>query len=166
VQFTELGGGVSILPTGKIAHGYVSRDRTITLKGSCEFDGVLGPQGGGGSIEIVNQSDRDVTWWCFNSNDTFEEFSHDHANLKKGGRVSYAPPGNATGAYTVLITSLGGHATYREWAVDKSAILARVRTVRPGQAITFKGSCGYEVIGGEPRRRPGAFPAFVGPAVG
>ena len=27
----------------------------------------------GGPIEIVNQSDIDVTWWCFNSNDPLQE---------------------------------------------------------------------------------------------
>jgi hypothetical protein len=147
VLLTEKGGGLTIFPSGKIGGAYAKRDGFILLRGACAFEAVLGPQRGGGQIEIVNESDRDVTWWCFNSNDTFEEIPHKQGDLKKGGRVSYAPPSNATGAYNVLITSLGGHARYRDWAPDQSAVLARARTVRPGGSITFKGSCEYHVYG-------------------
>ena len=26
-------------------------------------------------MQIVNESDRDMTWWCYNSNDTVREFT-------------------------------------------------------------------------------------------
>jgi hypothetical protein len=102
VLLTVKGGGGTYYPepVREFGRAYARRDGTIRLKESCAFEAVLGPQRWGGQIEIVNQSDRDVTWWCFNSDDTFEEIPHKKEDLKKGRRVSYAPPGNATGAYT------------------------------------------------------------------
>lgn len=151
VLLTVEGGGGTYFPgplgSGELGGAYARRDGTVRLRGSCEYEAVAGPQGGGGQIEIANESDRDVTWWCFNSDDILEEVPHKKGDLKaKRGKISYGPPGNATGAYTVLITRLGGHATYRDWAPDQSAILGRVK-VRPGGTITFRGSCGYEVVG-------------------
>jgi hypothetical protein len=75
-----------------------------------------------------------------------EEIPHKKGDLSaKGGGVSYSPPRNATGAYSVLITSLGGHATYRDWAPSQSAVLGRAK-VRPGGTITLRGSCEYKVV--------------------
>ena len=45
------------------------------------------------------------------------------------------------------ITPVGGHATYRWWAPDRSAVKGSAGDVPPGATITFKGSCQYEVVG-------------------
>ncbi|MGH6913418.1 MAG: hypothetical protein ACREH3_06890 [Geminicoccales bacterium] len=151
VLLTVKGGGGTYDPgpalSGEFGRAVARQDGTVRLRGSCKYEAVAGPQGGGGQIEIINESDCDVTWWCFNSNDFAEEVPHKKGDLKaKGGRISYGPPSNATGAYTVLITDLGGHATYRDWAPSATAILGRAK-VPSGGTIIFRGSCGYEVVG-------------------
>jgi hypothetical protein len=150
VRSTAKGGGGTYYPgpvgSGTFGGGYVARDATTRLTGSCAYEVVVGPQRGGGKIEIVNESDRGITWWCFNSEDTWEEIRHEKGDLSaNGGKISYSPPSNATGAYSVLITRLGGHATYRDWAPSQSAVLGRAK-VRPGETITFRGFCSYEVV--------------------
>ncbi|MGH6919901.1 MAG: hypothetical protein ACREJ0_19615 [Geminicoccaceae bacterium] len=140
------GGGTVFVPSGTLGHTTVPRNGAILVKGSCEYQVVRGPQRAGGPIEIVNESDMAVTWWCYNSDDVAEEFTHKYADLSKGGRVSYSPPGNKTGAYTVLITPRGSHAPYRWWAPDE--IKGRAGDVPPGATIIFRGSCGYIVMGG------------------
>jgi hypothetical protein len=152
VLITVKGGGGTMYPgpvgSGTLGHATVPRNGTILVEGSCGYEVVRGPQRGGGPIEIVNESDMDVTWWCFNSDDFMQEVPHKQEDLKKGGRVPYSPPGNATGAYKVLITPRGGHATYRWWAPDQSAVEGRAGDVPPGATIVFRGSCGYHVMGG------------------
>jgi hypothetical protein len=151
VKITVKGGGGTYVPgpsnSGTLGGAYARRDGTIRVQGSCGYQVVRGPQRGGGAIEIVNESDMDVTWWCFNSDDFMQEIPHKQEDLKKGGRASYSPPGNATGAYKVLITSRGGHATYRWWAPDQSAVEGRAGDVPPGATIVFRGSCEYDVTG-------------------
>jgi hypothetical protein len=100
VLLTATGSLTMFIHSGKFGVGVAKRDGTVRLKGSCAYEVVRGAQRAGGPIEIVNQSDMDVTWWCFNSNDWMHEIPLEGGkqDLKKGGRVSYSPPGNATGA--------------------------------------------------------------------
>jgi hypothetical protein len=56
-------------------------------------------------MEVINESDQEVTWWCYNSDDTVQWVAMKEGDLRaNGGRTSYDPPSNATGAYYVKIT--------------------------------------------------------------
>jgi hypothetical protein len=64
-------------------------------------------------MEIVNESDQEVTWWCYNSDDQVRWVAMKEGNLAaNGGKTSYDPPSNATGAYYVKFTVKGGGGTY------------------------------------------------------
>jgi hypothetical protein len=64
-------------------------------------------------MQIINESDMAVTWWCYDSNDTVREVTVDwgrgKGDLAPGGRVSYNPPNNDTGRYYVQFTRKDGH---------------------------------------------------------
>ena len=62
---------------------------------------------------IVNNSDTDVTWWCYNSDDGVQAITLKQGDLSaNGGRVSYDPPNNTTGKYKLKITVPGGGGYY------------------------------------------------------
>ena len=103
-------------------------------------------------MEIVNELDQDVTWWCFDSDDFAEEVPVKQGDLSKGKRTSYSPPGNATGAYSVRFTHKGGGSTYAPWRPANSSTLARGKIDENG-TITLRGSCGYEALVGYPTGR-------------
>ena len=73
VLLTPTHGLTMFVHSDKFGGGVAKRDGTVRLKGSCAYEVVRSAQRGGGSIEIVNQSDIDVTWWCFNSDDFMKE---------------------------------------------------------------------------------------------
>ena len=102
-------------------------------------------------MQIVNESDRDVTWWCYNSDATVREFTlpGGAGDLAKGGRASYNPPANATGLHYVQFTLKGGHLTYAQWKPSNQWTFARCPMVRRDQTLIFRGSCGYEAITAE-----------------
>jgi hypothetical protein len=102
-------------------------------------------------MQIVNESDRDVTWWCYNSDDWGREHTLQGGtgDLAQGGRVSYDPPNNPTGLYYVVYTSKGGSRTYAWWTPSPASTLTHSPKLRRDQTVTLRGSCGYEVkVGG------------------
>jgi hypothetical protein len=57
-------------------------------------------------MEIVNKSDRKVTWFCFNADDAEQEISHQHDDLRAKAKAIFTPvalDGNAM--FYVLFTS-------------------------------------------------------------
>jgi hypothetical protein len=68
----------------------------------------FGAQPDVGEMQIVNESDRDVTWWCYNSEDKVQEATliGGKGDIRaKSGRASFNPPSNATGYYYVQFTA-------------------------------------------------------------
>ena len=65
-------------------------------------------------MQIVNESDGDVTWWCYNSDDWGREHTSPdgRGDLAKGDRVSFNPPNNATG-----FVLRGVHGERRQYAL-------------------------------------------------
>jgi hypothetical protein len=95
-------------------------------------------------MQIVNESDKDVTWWCYNSNDLIREGTlwEGKGNISAGGgRASYNPPSNETGFYYVQFTVIDGH-----WKPSNQWTYARCPRVPGDETLIFKGSCRYEVI--------------------
>ena len=81
-------------------------------------------------IEIVNKSDTDMSWFCFNSYDDAKWIALGSGDLSaNGGSFTYQPPRNSTGNYYVRFTSKGG-----------GAELAGCYT--QGQVVTLVGSGG------------------------
>src|SRR5262245_21164077 len=65
--------------------------------------------GGEMEMEIVNKSDIDVSWFCYNSYDDVKWIALGSGDLSaKGGSLSYQPPKNSTGNYYVRFTRKGG----------------------------------------------------------
>lgn len=97
-------------------------------------------------MQIINESDMDVTWWCYNSNDGIREFTlpGGKGDLVKGRRVSYDPPNNETGYYYVQFTLKGGHLTYSWWKVADQWTYARCPQVRGDETLIYRGSCRFE----------------------
>ena len=153
LKITVPGGGGYYVPgprpSGTLGDALVGRGDTVTFMGSCGYEvALVGGPGTGGGIDIVNESDIGMTWWCYNSDDLLREIPLKRGDVPaNGGRVSYSPQNNNTGAYYMLITRLGASATYRDWAPNQSAALGR-GDIRPGGTITLRGSCRYNIIGG------------------
>ncbi len=63
-------------------------------------------------MEIVNESDQDATWWCYNADDKVQLVALRQGDgPASGGRASYDPPGNIAGAYYVKLTVKSGGGT-------------------------------------------------------
>lgn len=61
------------------------------------------------NILIVNNADRDVSWFCYNSNDWLKLIALASGNLSsEGGAKLYHPPKNSTDLYFVRFTKKGG----------------------------------------------------------
>jgi hypothetical protein len=83
-------------------------------------------------MEIVNKSDSDASWFCYNSYDGAKWVALGSGDLaKKGGSFSYQPPKNDSGLYFVRFTHKGG-----------GNELAGGITKQSGQAISLIGSGG------------------------
>ena len=83
-------------------------------------------------MEIVNKSDTDTSWYCYNSDDAVKWVALGSGELSaKGGSFSYQPPKNGTGLYFVRFTHKGG-----------GTELAGGITRQSGQAISLVGTGG------------------------
>ncbi len=100
-------------------------------------------------MEIINESPIDVTWWCYNSNDSSKTWDMGHGNLAKGGgRVQWDPADNLTGRYYVKFTILesGGIPAPLRGLVEAiagptlSGVLANCAAVPKNGKVTFRRS--------------------------
>ena len=102
-------------------------------------------------MQIINESDMAVTWWCYNSYDTlFREVTVDwgkgKGDLAPGGRVSYNPPNNDTGRYYVQFTLKDGHLPSFWWKAANQWTYARCPAVRGDETLIYRGSTSFEAI--------------------
>src|SRR5262245_16326765 len=99
-------------------------------------------------MQIVNESDMHITWWCYNSYDEVREFTLDggKGDLAPGRRVSYNPPKNDTGLYYVQFTRLGGHLPSFWWKAANQYTYARLPTVDGNADLIYRGSTSFEAI--------------------
>ena len=111
-------------------------------------------------MQIINESDRDVTWWCYNSDD----WGREHTS-PGGGDLAQGGKSNTTGLYYVVFTNKGGSLTYAWWRPGNASTLTHSPKLRGDQTLTFRGSSRYEVV--DPQGRPrtgeaGYYPAESG----
>ena len=99
-------------------------------------------------MQIVNESDRDVTWWCYNSDDWGREHTSPggRGDLAQGGRALFNPPSNPTGLYYVVFTNKGGSLTYSWWRPGNASTLTHSPKLGRDQTVTLRGSSGYEAV--------------------
>lgn len=84
------------------------------------------------TVEIINRTGKDVSWFCFNSKDTLKLIALGSGNLSANGdSKSYNPPDNASDLYFVRFTEKGG-----------GSELAGGTLKRSGQAIVLEGGDG------------------------
>jgi hypothetical protein len=83
-------------------------------------------------MEIMDKSDTDVSWFCYNQSDGPKWVALGSGDLgAKGGSLSYQPPANDNGLYFVRFTNKGG-----------GTELAGGTTRAAGQTIALVGSGG------------------------
>lgn len=83
-------------------------------------------------MEILNNSDSECSWFCYNSNDVAKWIALASGDLSaSGGSYSYEPPKNATGLYFIRFTLQGG-----------GLELAGGMTTASGQSMTLAGTDG------------------------
>src|SRR5215831_8122094 len=101
-------------------------------------------------MEIINESDMHITWWCYDSNDTLREVTVDWGkgtgDLAPGAKVSYNPPSNDTGRYYVQFTRLGGHLPSFWWKAANQYTYARLPDVSRSATLIYRGSTSFEAI--------------------
>jgi hypothetical protein len=99
-------------------------------------------------MQIVNESDRDVTWWCYNSDDWGREHTSPggRGDLAQGGRALFNPPSNATGLYYLVFTNKGGSLIYSWWRPGNASTLTHSPKLGRDQTVTLRGSSRYEVV--------------------
>jgi hypothetical protein len=101
-------------------------------------------------MQIVNESDMHLTWWCYNAEDEVREVTVDwgkgKGDLAPGGRVSYNPPSNATGRYYVQFTLRDGSLPYSWWKAANQWTFARCPSVRGDETLIYRGSNSFEAI--------------------
>ena len=86
-------------------------------------------------MKIKNGSDKDVSWFCFNSNDRVKLIALASGDLPYGApEKNYNPPANATGKYFVRFTDPGGGTEIAGGTLAKS------------HSITLKGKHGVYQI--------------------
>ena len=106
-------------------------------------------------MQIINESDLDVTWRRYNSDDWAREHTPPGGRgaLAQAGRAPYNLLNNATGLYYVVFTNKGGSPTYAWWRPGKRF---HFETHSPklgrDQTVTLKGSSRYQVV------NPAGFP--------
>ena len=82
-------------------------------------------------MKINNASDRDLSWFCYNSNDGLKLIALASGDLPYGSpEKDYNPPKNATGKYFVRFTNPGGGTEHAGGTLKKN------------QRITIKGEKG------------------------
>src|SRR5215475_13813772 len=99
-------------------------------------------------MQIVNESDRDMTWWCYNSDDWGREHTSPggRGDLAQGGRPSFNPPSNQTGYYYVQFTRQGGHLPHFWWKAANQYTYARCPGIRGDETLIYRGSNSFEAI--------------------
>jgi hypothetical protein len=81
-------------------------------------------------MDIVNKTDIDVSWFCYNSYDGFEGIALASGDLSaNGGGYAYQPPNNATGLYFVRFTQKGGGIKYAGGYIKKSGQIDLIRNL-------------------------------------
>lgn len=55
-------------------------------------------------VNIVDRTNRSVTWYCYNRSDGSKSVALKSGNLGKKKRTRYLPPDNGTGWYAVKFT--------------------------------------------------------------
>lgn len=87
-------------------------------------------------MEIVNKSDTDASWFCYNSYDGAKWVALGSGDLAaRGGSFSYQPPKNDSGLYFVRFTHKGGARRRHHQAVGPSHKPERIRRPIPGQRV-------------------------------
>src|SRR5262245_6643357 len=104
-------------------------------------------------MQIVNESDRDVTWWCYNSEDWGREHTSPggRGDLAQGERTSFNPPNNATGLYYVVFTEKGGSLHLRMVEARKRFHFETQPEARSGPDGNLEGI--VQIRSRQPRRR-------------
>jgi len=99
-------------------------------------------------MQIVNESDMAITWWCYNSNDGIREFTCDggKGDLTPGGKASYNAPKNDTGYYYVQFTRKDGHLPSFWWKAANQYTYARCQGIREDETLTYRGKTSFEAI--------------------
>ena len=99
-------------------------------------------------MQIINESDMDITWWCYDADDGWREgtFIGGKGNLAPGGRTSYNPPSSATGRYYVQFTRLDGYLPSSWWKAANQYTYARCPAVRGDETLIYRGSTSFEAI--------------------
>jgi hypothetical protein len=84
-------------------------------------------------MRIVNDSNRSISWFVYNSDDDARFIALASGDLfDEGSHFDYTPPDNKTHAYWVNFTTRG----------NPAAILASASTVTKDQTVSLKGG-GY-----------------------
>jgi hypothetical protein len=98
-------------------------------------------------MQIINESDMAVTWWCYDSNDGLREFTliGGKGDLAPGQRTSFNPPSN-TSRYYVQFTLKDGHLPSFWWKAANQWTYARCPTVRGNETLIYRGSTSFEAI--------------------
>jgi hypothetical protein len=104
-------------------------------------------------MEIVNESDMDVTWWCYRATGALEAAVRDVLNLPggkgdltPGGRASYNP-GPGIVWVDVTFTKTDGGRTYAYNLPSNASTLAHRNRVNWNDTIIFRrGSGKWEAV--------------------
>ncbi len=101
-------------------------------------------------MQIINESDMAVTWWCYDSKDGAQEVTVDWGkgtgDLAPGERVSYNPPSNETGYYYVQFTLKGGHLPHFWWKAANQWTYARCPSAHRDETLIYRGSTSFVAI--------------------
>jgi hypothetical protein len=99
-------------------------------------------------MQIVNESDMALTWWCYNSNDGIREFTliGGKGDIEPGGKASFNPPSNQTGYYYVQFTLKDGHLPSFWWKAANQWTYARCPAVRGDETLIYRGKTSFEAI--------------------
>jgi hypothetical protein len=98
-----------------------------------ESDGMIAVYDREEKMDIVNKTDYDVSWFCFNESDIVKLVALGSGDLRSGGgSFSYQPPANNNGLYFVRFTGKGGGTEYAGGVTKQS-----------GQSIDLIGSDGH-----------------------
>lgn len=79
-------------------------------------------------MQIKNQTDITVSWFCFNQKDAVKLIALASGDLKPGEAFDYTPPKNSNQLYFVRFTYQGG-----------GTALAGATAKRTGQAVSLTG---------------------------
>jgi hypothetical protein len=99
-------------------------------------------------MQIVNESDMDVTWWCYTAGtpETFGTLPGGKGDLAPGARASYTPPPNIVWV-EVRFTSIDGSRTWAPWEPSNAATFARISRANWNDTVTFRrGSGKWEAV--------------------